>query len=319
MGNVEKNIITEDQLDDYDSFDEQLEDESRLPIEAPEEESIWAKSSNARILSLYDSITNSADVSDALATMLSIMHTWGWSLRHAQVVNHRQGKNRSVYDADKFRLIKESYELDTDAAISRKMDDLFVTILNSYFATKAKLPDGINARKATKTNCAVALIMLFKNNQFGIIPRLKIPEYATKWIEYAFTMLQNTKENVYYNWVEQISESENEFLVDYINSVGLDLFEISETKAIDLFNKYFGDFIEKIKDYDGLRESYNSAREEIFKVINGVNQNVLYDKFEITESIFMKSKSRVIAEFQDMFSVNSEDNLHTIKRLIYGE
>lgn len=286
----------------------EIEDVDKSPLETPEA---------LKILRVYDCISIEPDITESLTALLSTVNTWGYSTTQAHVVNHRQGKQRLVYDSTKRELMKSSYEEDVDLTIDKQLDELFVYVLNEYLKTKTILPEKVNARKMMKATCAACLIMLFKNNQFGIIPRLTLPDYAVPWVEETYKLIDGRQEEVYYEWITYLSESGNDFLIDPVKELGFEFFGTSTNKAVNTFQKYFRKYYDKIVNFDETYAKYLEYRAEYFKVTGSINQNQMYEIFELTDSIYNKRKDTVINEFQQAFS--EEMNASTLKRLIYGD
>lgn len=271
-----------------------------------------------RLLSIYDAISPGGDDAENLTVLLSYKNTWGYANRLANVVNHRQGKERSVYDSNKRELINSSYEEHVDISMDKKLDDLFVNVLNEYLSPLAIVPQGVNKSKKVINTCGACLIMLFKNNQLGIIPRLKLPDYAIPWIEKTFELIRSVQDDVMDEWIEYLIESNNEFLIDKMREIGNDFFIQTASDAICTYSKYLKGYTDKINDPDKTYEKFLELKAEFNKVTGTINQNKLYEIYGMTEDSFKNRRISIIEEFQVAFTRNNE-NLDLLKKLIYGD
>jgi hypothetical protein len=306
-----ENLNVEDQVQDQVIPDQDVS-------ETPKDTGPFQSEMANRILAAYAAIdSESEDIRNRLASLMSITNNYGYALTIANEVNSRQGKMRYVYSDDERTLMSHSYEPDVNPTIDSQLEELFIYMVDSYLAMHSDLSDseeGSNTWKYHVNSVKTVLIMLFKNNQYGIIPKLHVPDWAQQWVVNAIEAINDKQEEVYFEWITYLSESGNEELVDTVKSVGIDFFKVS--KAINTFYKYFKDKIANIKNYDEVYAKFLELRDEYIKASTNITQKSLYPIFETTDDTFNKRKKTVINEFQQMFQ--TDEHAILLKRLIFG-
>lgn len=218
-------------------------------------------------------------------------------------VMDRQGKYRSAYSDEERQMMQYSLERDPEDQTASKLEALMIDVLNDYIASNSDVDDpslGVAERKRRVDSVKVLFIELFKHNYYDIIPKLKIPAFAQKWIVSAIEMVDKAQTAVLDEWIAYLKKHGNKILVEYVQAAGNGFFKVP--KAIATFPRFFQPVLDKIKDYDETYAKFIEFRDRYTKSSTNITRKSLYPLFEITDDAYNKRKGLVYKDIANKYA-----------------
>jgi hypothetical protein len=244
------------------------------------------------------------DIAPIILRAACLGNVYQHSVTMMNEVMDRQGKYRSAYSDEERQMMKYSLERDPEDTTADKLTALMVDVFNDYLSCNSEVDDqslGIAEIKRRKDSVKVLLIELFKSNQYDIIPMLKIPVFAHKWVSDAFAMVDEAQTGILEEWIDYLSKHGNKVLVDYVKAAGNMFFKVP--KAIATFPRFFQPVLGQIKDYDKTYMKFIEFRDRYTKASSNITRRSLYPLFEITDDAYNKRKALV---YKDLFNKYSD-------------
>lgn len=304
-------------------MEEQVTKPGEVTVETPEvtevnEEDEGRVTAHDRLLEVYDQIAGTDDMAYKLAAFMTITHYYSYSLRIANQINSRQGKNRAVISGSTGKLMAYSLNSDIDEVSESALIDLYVDIINTYLVDKMTLPDNKPKVKAVKLSRAKAIfMMLITTGQYDIVYRVTIPTYLLKIISRAFDNIRSLGDDVINSWLEYLEQSGNTEMIDITKAAGSNFWGSEGIKANEIYERYYGSIEDKIKNPIETYQVYLQFRADYRKVTKRVLPSRLYDIFDMTPDAYNRARRNVYRELTAMYP--QDENISIIKKLIFEQ
>lgn len=269
-----------------------------------------------RLINTYQLINKDAQVEDNLVTVLCSVHYYGHAQKTAAIINDKQGRNRFVYDSDKAKLMEYSVDDDVDIYVDNQLNRLLISTLNYYLSDKQELPPQKTKAESISNKIKALFIMMMSVNQYGLIPELNVPPYATGWIEDAMEYLAEQSEDILNEWILYLENSGNSHLIDIVTAAG-DRFWGLESKGINTYMKYFQKHLKDIVDPEETYEKYKYFRMKQSRVSRNITVKSLCPFFDTNEDKYNTARRNIYNEFATKYSEDANSQL--IFKLIYNE
>lgn len=263
-------------------------------------------------MEIYDSIGSVEEVERRLAIFLTTSNAFGYSLKVANEINDRQGRNRLTLDYSSTRLMAYSLESDIDEIIDRRLSGLMQDILNTYLSDKQVLPSKPRAQAAMISRVKALFIMLITTNQYGIIPKLNVPQYILPTVYSFFERIREIKDEVIDSWINYLMESGNDLMAERVKSLGNEFWGSEGSKANVIYNRHFHDLESEIKDPIGTYNAYLKYRSEYIKSTKNLIPTTVYNLFDISVGSYNRARQNVYDELSELYPEEE-----VINRLIF--
>lgn len=243
------------------------------------------------------------DIGPIILRAACLANVYSHAVTQMNEVMDRQGKYRSAYSDEERQMMQYSLERDPEDQTASKLEALMIDVLNDYIASNSNIDDpslGVAERKRRMDSIKVLFIELFKHNYYDMIPKLKIPAFAQKWIVSAIEMVDKAQTAVLDEWIEYLKKHGNKVLVEYVQAAGNGFFKVP--KAIATFPRFFQPVLDKIKDYDETYAKFIEFRDRYTKSSTNITRKSLYPLFEITDDAYNKRKGLVYKDIANKYA-----------------
>lgn len=243
------------------------------------------------------------DIAPIILRITCLSNVYSHAVTLMNEVMDRQGKYRSAYSDEERQMMQYSLERDPEDQTASKLEALMVDIFNDYLAANSNVDDptlGVAERKRRIDSVKVLFIELFKHNYYDMIPKLKIPVFAQKWIVAAIEMVDKAQTGILDEWIKWLSKNGNKALVEYVQAAGNSFFKVP--KAIATFPRFFQPVLDKIKDYDKTYAKFIEYRDKFTKSSTNITRKSLCPLFEITDDAYNKRKGLVYKDIANRYA-----------------
>ena len=195
-----------------------------------------------KLVKSYNMVAGNSEILELMTGLLYSVHEFSYAQLKANERSHRQAKERASYDDDDRQLMTFVNEDEDDDIIIK---DKLIEQLNIYLSDKHELPKSKQLRTGVINRVKALLIMMIKSKAHNYFDQLNLPEYAKIYTEDIFDIIKKTQATILDHWIEYLTDSNNEFLIEITISKGDGFWGSSNVDPINIWTQHFDPYIAK--------------------------------------------------------------------------